>query len=239
MPKIEFNCANCGKLTQKYDTQASKYCSHGCYAEAKTKNRFPKQCPVCNAAFDGAIAQIYCSKTCKSKRDHQAERGQYKVVCPDCSVERTVTKPPRRQTLCSKCAAQVTKNKRPHTFGSTSPAWKGGRRIDGYGYIKVHIPGHPFADSTNYVREHLAVATEAYGENYVREHGGCIHHINGKKQDNRLENLWVCTSEQNNEYNRQLLSMAFALVSKGVIEFDRGSGQYGCPLLSNEKGEIA
>src|SRR4051812_10339008 len=125
MPKIEFNCANCGKIVHKYDSQASKYCSHECYAEAKTKNRFPKQCPVCNIGFEGPIAQIYCSKTCKSKRDHKAEQGQYRVVCPDCGAERIVVRPPKsNQTLCPKCRGQFVKNKRPYTSGNTSPAWK-------------------------------------------------------------------------------------------------------------------
>jgi hypothetical protein len=236
MPKIEFNCANCGKLVQSYDSQSSKYCSQACFVEARTKIRYSKQCPICDKQFDGPLVQIYCSRTCKSKRDHASERGNYKVVCPDCGLERYVMRRPKRQTLCSKCAAQVIKNKRPHTSGSTSPSWKGGRRIDSYGYVKLNIPGHPFADSTKYVREHLVVATEAYGEKYIRENGGCVHHINGDKQDNRLKNLWVCTAEQNIKYNHQLLAIAFELVRTGVIEFDRGSGQYSCPLLSNETG---
>lgn len=109
--------------------------------------------------------------------------------------------------------------------------------MDGFGYIKLHLPGHPFADTTNYVREHLAVVTEAHGADFVRQRGGVVHHINGDKQDNRLENLFVCTDRENKAFNTQLLNMAFELVKSGIIEFDSTIGEYRCPLLSDKEGE--
>lgn len=65
--------------------------------------------------------------------------------------------------------------------------WKGGRYIDGNGYVKIWKPDHIFVDSKGYVKEHRLV---------YEEHFKCcllpwavIHHINKNKQDNRIENL--------------------------------------------------
>ena len=123
--------------------------------------------------------------------------------------------------------------------GSESALWKGGRRLDGFGYVKLHVRDHPFADSTNYVREHLAVVTDAYGEDAVRQRGGAVHHIDGNKQNNFLSNLYICTPRENAGLTKQLLSLAYQLVRVGTIEFDSASGQYSCPLLSDEIGETA
>ena len=76
------------------------------------------------------------------------------------------------------------------------PNWKGGRRINCAGYVELRIPEHPRARKNGYVFEHLIVAEQHYGEitkDYV------IHHINGNKQDNRIENLMVLTQKEHIE----------------------------------------
>lgn len=57
------------------------------------------------------------------------------------------------------------------------------------GYVLVHVPNHPHADAKGYVREHRLVMEQKLGR-YLRddEH---VHHINGKKSDNRPKNLEV------------------------------------------------
>lgn len=239
MPKIQFNCANCGKLVERYHSRATRYCSQECYGEAKSQKQYEKKCATCGMIFTGTSHQVYCSRTCKRKRDHDAEKGQYQVVCPRCNAERLLIYPPRnRHSMCKRCTGLVAREKNTKR-GSESALWKGGRRVDGLGYVKLHIPGHPYADSTNYVREHLAVATTAYGEEVVRQRGGAVHHIDGNKKNNQLSNLYVCTPEENADFTKQLLSLAYKLVQAGIVEFDSQAGQYSCPLLSDEIGETA
>lgn len=55
------------------------------------------------------------------------------------------------------------------------------------GYIKVYVPDHPNCTSDGYVMKHILVMERAIGR-YIRE-GECVHHINHKRDDNRIENL--------------------------------------------------
>lgn len=55
------------------------------------------------------------------------------------------------------------------------------------GYVMRHSRGHPRAKSTCYVFDHILVM-ERFIERYL-EPGETVHHVNGVKDDNRLENL--------------------------------------------------
>lgn len=76
------------------------------------------------------------------------------------------------------------------------PNWKGGRRISCAGYVELRMPEHPRARKNGYIFEHLIVAEQHYGE-ITRDY--VIHHINGNKQDNRIENLMVLTQKEHVE----------------------------------------
>lgn len=76
---------------------------------------------------------------------------------------------------------------RGYPRGSEHPAWKGGRKKDGAGYIRVYAPGHPRALNKSYVFEHILVWERANSKPLPE--GWIIHHINGVRDDNRPENL--------------------------------------------------
>lgn len=90
--------------------------------------------------------------------------------------------------------------------GSANASWKGGTKINQYGYRLIQQIGHPFATGrSNYVLEHRLVA-EKYlltAENSV-EIGGrmylspdyVVHHKNGNRLDNRVEHLEVMTRSE-------------------------------------------
>jgi len=68
-----------------------------------------------------------------------------------------------------------------------SLAWKGGRCIRNNGYIEILDREHPFATNRGYVLEHRLIMERQLGRYLLPNEQ--IHHINGNKQDNRLENL--------------------------------------------------
>ena len=71
--------------------------------------------------------------------------------------------------------------------GEKSSSWNGGIRKTKSGYIQVLMPSHPRADTTGYVMQHIVVFEEHTG---VSVPNNCaIHHLNGNKSDNRIENL--------------------------------------------------
>lgn len=92
--------------------------------------------------------------------------------------------------------------------------WKGGVYAATGGYRMVMRPGHPRANSKGYVYEHILVWEKETGTRVPKN--CCIHHLNGNKQDNRIENLCVMlrsahsslhhTNHKCSEETRKLLS---------------------------------
>jgi len=72
--------------------------------------------------------------------------------------------------------------------GSNHNHWKGGRHKVANGYIHVWCPEHPNAvHEHRYMMEHRLVM-EKYLGRYL-EKWEQVHHLNGIKDDNRIENL--------------------------------------------------
>jgi hypothetical protein len=77
--------------------------------------------------------------------------------------------------------------------GPKNPRWIDGRRPDQDGYIHVLCRDHPFADRHGYVLEHRLVMERHIGRTLLPTE--IVHHINGDNQDNRIENLFLFSSQ--------------------------------------------
>jgi hypothetical protein len=95
-------------------------------------------------------------------------------------------KKPYPSDLCRNKCVQAHKGKR-------SFAWKGGRVQNNFGYIEIWMPDHPNANKSGYIREHRLVMSEHIGRPLLKDED--VHHINGIKNDNRIENLQLLLKE--------------------------------------------
>jgi hypothetical protein len=75
-------------------------------------------------------------------------------------------------------------------YGDTKPRGNGRYKQRGYVYLKM--PDHPNVYKSNYVPEHVYVMSEHVGR--ALRKGETVHHKNGIKDDNRIENLELWTS---------------------------------------------
>lgn len=75
-----------------------------------------------------------------------------------------------------------------HVRGPASPRWSEERMVASTRYAKVRVGRlHPLADPNGYAYEHLVVWCSAGNPKPAR--GEILHHKNGIKTDNRIENL--------------------------------------------------
>lgn len=76
--------------------------------------------------------------------------------------------------------------------GSDHPRWNNGVMRTSQGYVAVAVPeGHHLRMAHGYAYQHDLVAEEMLGRR-LRD-GEVVHHRNGKRDDNRHENLEVTT----------------------------------------------
>jgi len=82
--------------------------------------------------------------------------------------------------------AKIAAKARQRT-GEKNPNWKGGRYLRQDGYWEIRIDGR-------YKMEHVHIMEQHIGRRLNRSE--IVHHKNGDKTDNRLENLEVMTVSQ-------------------------------------------
>ena len=70
----------------------------------------------------------------------------------------------------------------------------GARRIDNDGYIKLKLPDHVEAHNDGWAYEHRVVISDHLGRKLTKTEN--VHHINGDRHDNRLENLELWNTAQ-------------------------------------------
>jgi len=113
--------------------------------------------------------------------------------------------------------------------GENHREWRGGRYIQ-RGYIMVKAYDHPNRNNLNYVSEHVLVMEKEIGRYIVR--GEIIHHINGKRDDNRIENLILCDNKkEHRKIDKNLRAITYELIDNGIIIFDKDKREYRVSVI--------
>lgn len=130
-------------------------------------------------------------------RGHYDQKRKYKKLeltplrkrqPPLCTVM-SCDKPSVRGGLCGMHAYRLRTRCEVGTAEMERPG--GSRFRMPSGYVKVHQPTHSSANGDGYVLEHRLVMTEMLGRPLLPFEN--VHHVNGRRDDNRPENLelWV------------------------------------------------
>lgn len=148
----------------------------GIYKRPETKIEII--CKYCNKKVKKHSYQIKNSKNkyCSQKCHYLDKRKKIKKICLICKNEFKTT-PSRIKygygKYCSKKCRGLDKR------GNNHPKWKADKYINNDGYIQIRNNGKP-------ILEHRFIWEKYFGK--LKE-GIIIHHLNGNRSDNRIDNL--------------------------------------------------
>jgi hypothetical protein len=108
--------------------------------------------------------------------------------------------------------------------GPSSPFFKGAK-VTTHGYIKVYLPEHPRADKGGYIPEHHFVMEKHIGRLLYRSSSGghntqndeIVHHIDGDKKNNKIDNLQLMTHSEHMRLHRQKHTVLGVVDNKGCM----------------------
>lgn len=187
-------CAVCG-VTFSPKAAVQMCCSHKCGHEFK-KTRRPQPCPQCGDLFTRvSVDQKVCSDKCRI----EARKKDRSAICKTCGGEflRPHGKYP---AFCSVSCSMKARNQVGRGYakqpGSVSPA--------GNGYLSEKT------DDGRWVVQHRLVMQRHLGRLLARTE--YVHHKNGDRSDNRLENLelWVTKGRSKKDPHGQRLEDVLA-----------------------------
>jgi hypothetical protein len=162
-------------------------------------------CEECKRTFTPHPTSLgrFCSNRCRAlwqrgERSNRYKGGTTTLTCVQCggSFEAHPYQIKAGRKLCSRSC------QRSYQTAKGSPFWKGGRRIDSYGYVSVYAPDHPRANSTRYIHEHVLVAEAMIGRFLLPDE--VVHHKDRNRANNDPSNLQVMTRIEHSRLHRML-----------------------------------
>ena len=139
------------------------------------------RCQICRNEFEAKRSDVcYCDRCRKEVRrkylrDYDHKHRQDK--CPECGTIKGT-----RANLCQICNNKAQPWRK---VGEENANWKGGKTISN-GYVYVRTKRKPGGAGDSYKAEHHIVWEQYHGQ---LPKGYIVHHLNGIRDDNRIENL--------------------------------------------------
>lgn len=140
----------------------------------------------------------------ESKRYGKTVRSQWLCHC-DCGNKKTILGNSLRSGQTNSCGC-LNQELRKNRKGKNHHNWKGGRHENKYGYVVLSVDGRK-------VFEHVLVMESNIGRPLHK--GEQVHHKNGIRNDNRIENLELWTTHQpNGKRVSDIISYAIEIISQ-------------------------
>lgn len=176
----------------------------GCFVK---KNCLSMKCKVCSRVF-------YLSPKQKNKN----KRKTYSYKCREIYFIKTGYRPPKKK--CCVCGKELNKRERItcsmdcrtihfRNIGKKPPSQLKHGRTTERGYVKI-------LTVFGYIREHRLLIEKKLGR--TLEKNEVVHHLNGDKADNRIENLFVMNKSDHNRFHSKLPRKT-SLIGDLLIEY--------------------
>lgn len=153
--------------------------------------------PRNKCALEGCLREERTMTLCISHYNRKVRYGDVRADIPirpkikdhRCSVQ-DCDNPSEAHSLCTKHGYRMRK------YGATDtpPPRRFMRRVTNQGYILLWAPDHPNANVNGNIFEHRLLMSRHLGRPLLASES--VHHRNGDRQDNRLENLELWTGSQ-------------------------------------------
>lgn len=157
-------------------------------------------CAICGIKIDPR--STYCHK-CRPDRGNHSLSNEAKAI------------------IGKKSSAKFT----PEYIARMRDKYRGRRTTAINGYILVKDYEHPNRNSHDYVLEHVLVMSEYLGRPIAK--GEIVHHIDGDRSNNSIDNLYLCESRKaHSQVHYSLVELARSLLDSGIISFDKSNGKY-------------
>ena len=176
----------------------------------------------------------------KSKFGKHSEYRRTKTLthwsCDNCgelfSKVRNGTYSISAKSYCKSCISKIGRNKLASIAGYDSKvknifSSKVGEIVVGKeGYTEIYIgKDYPYRKGGyRHIREHIFVMECHLGRGLKR--GEIVHHIDGNKKNNKLENLFLTSVAEHNKLHAESESIVFELVKRGLVRFNRDTARY-------------
>lgn len=148
-------------------------------------------CSMYNGREIDITGNVYGRLTAIKAGTKTPSRNGYWLFKCECGEKKEILKYNVVNDRVKSCGCLLIENGNKR-WGKGSNHWKGGKSKTTSGYILLYKPKHPNVDTRGYVLEHVYVMSEKLGRSLKREE--TVHHLNGIKIDNRIENLELWSS---------------------------------------------